>query len=168
MKYVALPLAALSLCGCTASGPLYQDAPTPPEGKALVYIYREATKTFSWRQAWFSVDNVEVGELYNQGYMWAYVPAGVHILKQEWPRDITHGRPTDINIVLQAGRTYYFKLRTASSIYPSGRGVMMEERWEILDMAPRLGSSEIAQYHYEPAEHPDVAAAADKISSAQH
>jgi hypothetical protein len=161
MKYVALPLAALSLFGCVATGPLYKDAPPPPEGKALVYIYREQGVALVGRQTWFYVDDVEVGELDNQGYTWAYVPAGLHTLKQEWPLDITLGRTTDTTIDLQAGQSYYYKLRTAASFGYN----TVSAAWEIANISPRIGNFEISQYHYQPAKHPDIAAAADKTAS---
>jgi hypothetical protein len=148
MKHLVSAIAALCLSGCIASGPLYQDAPPPVAGKALIYVYRVRGLAFGLRQTWFYVDDVEVGELDGQGYTWAYVPAGVHRLKQEWPIDVTFGRTTDLVVNWEAGKTYYYRLETGIGY----RKII----WKIARIRPEMAEAELASYHLQPARNSDI------------
>ena len=88
-RLVALAAAGASLAGvaaCSASGPVYQDAPAAPEGKGIVYIYRPAGGPWGGRDTHFYIGDANVADLSSNGYTWFYLPEGNYTIRLELHR----------------------------------------------------------------------------------
>jgi len=103
----------LFLGGCAATGPVFEDAPPPGTTDALVYIYRTNTGGHGARDAYFYVDNVNIGDLSKNGYTWFRIPAGEYTLKQKWPADTLWLSTPEQKVKWSAGQTYYYRFRTS-------------------------------------------------------
>jgi hypothetical protein len=65
-------LGVLLMAACSATGPVYQAAPTPEEASVLVYLFRPSRFAMGTQDAHFSVDGVEVASLSTGGYPWLH------------------------------------------------------------------------------------------------
>jgi len=61
----------------------FQEAPPPPEGYALVYMYRLKTQP-AMRKAKILVDGEKTTVLSNKSYTWFYLSPGSHTLRTKW------------------------------------------------------------------------------------
>lgn len=88
---------------------IFEGAPPPPAGYALVYIYRPDSPP-TLRRAGILVDEKEVLKLPNKGYSWFYVSEGSHTVKTNWG-SIYRGVPVvEMALPAEAGKTYYIRL----------------------------------------------------------
>jgi len=132
-----------ALAGCASRAP-FTDAPAPPPGKALVYIYR----TYNYQQgnqgASIFLDSKQVVNLANRAYTWVYVPEGMHTLehrKQVFTAEERTGGP----VRLTAGRTHYFRVGVSLA---SG---IKDVRWMLSEEPVMKARDELAECHYQPA-----------------
>lgn len=135
MKRFFLLLIAILLTACAATGPAYQAAKAPDNGKALIYIYRVKSFALGGRDAYFYVDGKNIADLSVEGYTWFHIPAGEHKFEQRWPVDIPgNTNPVTAKIIQlftksddgstekrtlqqgyvnwEAGKTYYYRFGT--------------------------------------------------------
>ncbi|MDO8493926.1 MAG: DUF2846 domain-containing protein, partial [Deltaproteobacteria bacterium] len=90
----------------------FQKAPPPPDGYALIYMYRIKAGA-GLRKPTILIDREEVSKLPNNAYTWFYVSAGSHSLQTKW------GAFSDIPglemvVNLAPGETYYLQLESVS------------------------------------------------------
>ena len=142
MKKFLTVLFALLAAGC-ATGPIYQAAPPPENGKALVYIYRVGGFTFSAADAAFYLNNTRVAVLNNDGYTWLHPPAGKYIFRQEWSHQA--GRIVDMDIELLPGRTYFYRLDASSNILISAKLT-----WRLTQVPENQALAEINSSRFQP------------------
>lgn len=147
MNRLAFVIVALCVFGCVATGELFKEAPPPPEGKALIYIYRGSGIAFSVPSAVFYVDGVKTAELNIGGYTWLYVPVGSHTLRQEWAFGEGSDQTLEISANWEAGKVYYYSFNTDwGHAFP-----YKVVHWALLPVEPEQARPEIAKYHYQPA-----------------
>lgn len=96
----------------------FTEAPPPPDGYAVVYMYRLKTEP-AMRKAQIHVDGERVALLSNKSYTWFYVSAGSHILRTKWGfmADIP-----ELEGVLQAqpGGVHYVKMTGSVQMLHAG------------------------------------------------
>jgi len=102
-------LAATLLTGCSASGPIYVDAPPPKDGDALVTIYRNKSSAMQMQDAHFYVDDTHIADLSQGGYTWFHIRSGSYVLKQKWGA-LTLMRDLELNVKWLPGHTHYYRL----------------------------------------------------------
>ncbi|MFZ6870751.1 DUF2846 domain-containing protein [Undibacterium sp. Di27W] len=88
MKRYFILLISILLTACAATGPAYQAARAPENGKALIYVYRVKSFALGGRDAYFYVDGKNIADLSVEGYTWFQIPAGEHKFEQRWPADV--------------------------------------------------------------------------------
>jgi uncharacterized protein DUF2846 len=109
MKRLLLAALLLGAFSVRAAAPAYTDAPAPPAGKALIYVYRPHNSLHSPRSGGFYIDKKLVVTLKDQGYTWLHLTEGEHVLehrKTSNPLDERVGG----KVTITAGRTYFYRL----------------------------------------------------------
>lgn len=85
----------------------FEKAPAPPEGYAVVYIYRPDSPPIL-RSPKIIVDGKETLKLSNKAYSWFYVRPGNHAVATEW--GIFGGaQEKNISLTVENGKTYYLR-----------------------------------------------------------
>ena len=148
MRRAAAALLALSILGgvtvaASAEHVVFTDAPPPPEGKVLVYLYRTPNAAFAVRNAAFYFDGQQFVDLLPKDYTYIYVKPGHHELRQDWPwwpGDfwLTFKRlrkPVD----LELGKVYYFRFWTDVDI----GGTQMDFTWNLDPVPDDTGKTEL-------------------------
>lgn len=147
--YSLLPFFFL-LISCAASGPLYQPASAPANGKALVYIYRpDISYALGGRSAYISIDGKDIVHLDRGGYTHAYVDSGSHLIKQTWPLDLIGFKDTVLSFNAEANKSYYFKFLVDGAC-PESTYNKMCWRWILEEVPENLAQSEISTSHFQP------------------
>lgn len=104
---ITLLILALPLIAESAKSS-FEPAPAPPDGMALVYMYRIKVPP-GMRTPKIVVDGDTVSKLPNNAYTWFYVKPGTHTIKTKWGAfsDIP-----DLEFVatIAANQTYYLKM----------------------------------------------------------
>ena len=108
MRFI-VSLLLLTLAACSASGPVYQDAPAAPEGKGIVYIYRPAGGPWGGRDTHFYLGDANVADLSSNGYTWFYLPEGNYTIRQKWPIDISF-KTAELPVTVKAGGASYVRM----------------------------------------------------------
>ena len=109
MKKLWLALLLIVTCPANATEQAFAEAPPPPAGKALVYIYRPQNKLHNLRSGGFYIDLKRIVLLKDDGYTWLHLSEGTHTLehrKTSNPNDERVGG----KMLFTGGRTYYFRL----------------------------------------------------------
>jgi len=147
--YIFLPLLIL-LISCSASGPLYQAASAPTNGKSLVYIYRpDVSYALGGRSAYIFIDGKDIVHLDRGGYTYAYIDSGSHLIKQKWPLDLIGFKDSELSFNAEANKSYYFKFWVDGAC-PEDTYNKMCWRW-ILEQVPEdLANIEISTSHFQP------------------
>ena len=106
MKVLAklcMTLPALLLAACATTGPKFASEAAPPEGRATVYIYREAGFVGSGVAYTVSANGVEIAAL----------PAGGYFVYHAAPGEVEFSAKTEartsVTIDVKAGEAYYIK-----------------------------------------------------------
>lgn len=133
-------LVATIVAGCSATGPIFQDAKTPMAGCGLVYVYRPDSFVFSARDAYFYINDVNVADVSNKGYTAFYLAAGDYQFKQKWPIDVP-AKAIEVPFTVAAGETHYFRFTTTS-----GQGQLI---WALSHPDIKTGRSEISSQHFQ-------------------
>jgi len=141
LKIISLTI-FITLTGCAATlhkGPKFTVAPPPANGLALVYLYRPHSPPL-WRSPTIYINNLEIMDLYNQGYTYLYVKPGKYHIKTDWSFDA--GAPDlEGDATFKSGKTYYIKLGGNMSF--SGNTVKTSS--SLGSISPVMARSEIAQ-----------------------
>jgi hypothetical protein len=110
------------LTGCLQirpDGPLYFEAPKPPESDqaATIYLLRYGNEKQMGEQAWFYVDGKAVFNSYDRSFSWVQVPPGEHVVEVKpgfWDRPIididtdgAYGTSNSLRIQAEPEKTYY-------------------------------------------------------------
>lgn len=117
MHYIrvwAIVVAAIMLTSCAATGPLFQPAPPPDSGKALVYVYRPDGFMLGGRDAHFYVDNKHVVNLSAGGYTHFHIDPGSHVIKQNWPIDLMMFGTLELPLDANPDETIYYRFFSGS------------------------------------------------------
>lgn len=157
LKYISSAILAttvLALTGCSATGPAFKEAASPPTGKALVYIYRPSAFALSLRDAHFFVDGENLVHLSNNGYTQTYLSEGRHQIMQRW-NDTTlaavlkggNTKTVEVPLDAKAGEIYYFRFTTSIGDYAYNA---MALAWQLQQVSPEVGAVEILQTNYQP------------------
>ncbi len=138
MRQLFLIGLAVAVSGC-ASGPPFTDAPPPDNGKALVYIYREANFAAAASGAAFFIDERKVVDLLAGGYSYIYLAPGHYEVEQRWslfnyaPQA---GEAVSIPLEVKAGDVRYVRFHSGVGAIPatiaspsSGRSSKCRRRW---------------------------------------
>jgi hypothetical protein len=110
-------LLATLLAACTASGPLFSQAPAPIADQALVYMYRVRTSFGAWMPMRVEVNGKEIGILANDSYTTVYVPAGEVSLSATRFQDFHYPDSKRVSVSgnVVGGETYYLRISQSSS-----------------------------------------------------
>lgn len=103
-------LAGLLVCGCSASGPIFSEAPPPGKTDALVYVYRPDAMFYSGIQSHFYLDDVNIVSLNKNGYSWFLVPAGAYSFKQHWSGMKAQSQTISFPAEFHSGQKKFFRL----------------------------------------------------------
>ena len=142
-------LVALCLTGCGATGPIFTDAPPPPSGKALVYIFRPHSFVNQSGTARIEMDGKPFVALHDSGYSYAYFSPGSHVLTQAWPLGLTQGTKIDLN--LEAGKTYFVAFYNRAGMGTTG----LQAEWGLIQGPESEARPQIAVCKFD---QPDPAA----------
>jgi len=145
---VAILSFAVIATGCSATGPIFEDAKAPSAGCGLVYIYRPDSFIFSARDAYFYVNDANVADVSNDGYSFFYLPAGAYQFKQKWPIDLST-KTIESTLKLGTGETHYIRLNTST-----GQGQFI---WVLSHLDTSTARPEIAKLHYQEAKRDSLA-----------
>ncbi|MFO1394000.1 MAG: DUF2846 domain-containing protein [Steroidobacteraceae bacterium] len=100
---LCMTLPVLLLAACAATGPRFESEAAPPEGRATVYIYREAGFVGSGVVYTVSANGVEIAAL----------PAGGYFVYHAAPGEVEFSAKTEaktsVTIDAKAGEAYYIK-----------------------------------------------------------
>lgn len=104
---LASAYAAILLTACGATGQQFTRAERPGNGEAVIYVYRPKQYMASARSIPISIDNVEVGELKNAGFVRIVAKPGHHTIQ---PRYGASGLDApDIEIDVPSSRTLFVR-----------------------------------------------------------
>ncbi|MCU1759580.1 hypothetical protein NTD84_07560 [Pseudomonas sp. 14P_8.1_Bac3] len=106
LKSIPALLLMLLLAGCghTRSSQPYFEPPTPPQGKALVYMMRTQVIQGSFYDSVFSINDSAVVGLNEQTYSWVLVSPGLHkVSAGQHP----HPRNVFLNLSVEPGKEYF-------------------------------------------------------------
>jgi hypothetical protein len=132
----------VGIMGCAANGPIFQNAPDPQESYALVYIYRPGTFTFSARDAYFYINDINIVDLTNEGYTWFHIPSGEYTLKQKWPIDLSF-EVVELKVEWLPKHKYFYRLSTGM--------ISMTLLWQLSEVSVELAETEIRACKLQPA-----------------
>ena len=140
--------AVFTMAGCATGDTPYQPAPSPPEGKAVVYFMRSSAETGNYRPIVFSVNDNPVVSLYGKRYSWVYldegayrITGGTELYKNEYK----------IELSVWSGGEYYIEMDQTSTGYSTFTNT--------LHVVPQIeAASTIAKYIYKPADTQKLAA----------
>jgi hypothetical protein len=133
---------------CTTYGPLFQQAPPPPSGKALVYIYRVDTFPPSYEPALFNINNADIAELLPNTYTWIYLREGQYRLQQMFDNPRVGHIPTQQDFYAHAGLAYYFRL----NVYTGVR----QTAWRLVNATALGPGEEISKCTYQASKNADA------------
>jgi hypothetical protein len=111
MKIIALILLSL-IAGCAATGPTFTPATDLSDSAAIIYVYRPARAANSGGYPLITLNSEVKGPLKNAGYLAIRVPAGTHVVEQQysvWNWDM---RAKPVVIEAKPKRRYFIKLDT--------------------------------------------------------
>lgn len=118
--------------------PVYSPAPKPPEGKALVYFYREDSMAFGARDAYLYVNEKNIFDLSTNQYSYIYITPGTYEISQKWAFDIST-KIIKQPLIARNGETYYFRVRTTAS----SNGNTMTFWWDLKEIQQETAETEI-------------------------
>ncbi len=112
---LGLALLGLLLTAC-AVAPRRPLAPSPTRADAAsVYFYRPSEMTGRLISPTLSAGGQELGKLANDSYAVAYLPPGPTELRSLWPGLPGTRRDDSVSVALEAGKSYYFRVRYHAS-----------------------------------------------------
>jgi hypothetical protein len=141
MKRARTVLLMLALAG-SAGAAGFTEAPPPPAGKALVYIYRAYNYQQGNQGAAIYLDGKQAVNLGTRGCTWLHLPEGMHMLEHRKDVYMAEER-TGAEIRFASGRTYYFRVSVAV-----GAGIK-DVRWTIAEQPPGKALEEMARCRYQ-------------------
>ena len=97
-------LLLLTGCGHTTSNQPYFDPPSPPQGKALVYLARTHVIQGSFYDSIFSINDSAVVGLNERTYSWVFVSPGQHKIAAG---QNNHPRNVFLNLQIEEGNEYF-------------------------------------------------------------
>jgi hypothetical protein len=104
--------ALMLLSGCAAPGPVFSGWNTPPEGKALLYVYRKVG--FQPDMVYtVKVDGATVGLVHHDGYLVAPVAPGVRTV-QVYEATYLASSTLPLRVNFEAGKTYPIEYDTSN------------------------------------------------------
>jgi len=111
IRAVVVALASLAAgCAMNSAGPSFAEL-KPAEARAdaaLVYVVRYHAEPLAIGAAIW-LDDARVVELFQKGFTRFYAPPGKHTIRARW--GVLSGQhPSDIELELEAGQTYYLEL----------------------------------------------------------
>ena len=136
-KLIAL-LVIAGLAGCTTVGTPFTPAPVAPEGKALVYFMRSSVGIGNFWPTVFSVNDTAVVSLYDKGYSWIHLDAGLYKISGG-----THLNNDYLKFILpvRAGSEIYVEYDQTPTGYNTYRN-------QIRAVPPNEAKAMIAKYNY--------------------
>ena len=138
---LALP-ALLMLAGSCATEQAYQQAPAPPPGHGLVYIYRIDTWPVSRMDAHFTIKGTRIAALWANTYTWIHLPEGSYVLEQVW--DTRHAPPAHRREFSAAhGSARYLRLNVEQGT--------LQMKWNVVEVPAAEAAAQIAKLSYRPA-----------------
>ena len=149
MRYIASFILGVGffITGCAATlhkGEKYSPAPPPSSEQALVYFYRPHSPPL-WRNPMLYVNEIKIGDLYNQGYTYIYLAPGAYSIKTDWAWDAgvpdLKGEQT-----FEAGKTYFVRL--GGDMTFSGPGVNVNTSTSLHVLSDDQVKGEIAHCMY--------------------
>jgi len=141
MKRAWTAVLLLTLSGSAAASG-FTEAPPPPSGKALVYIYRAYSYQQGNQGAAIYLDDKQAVNLGTRGYTWLHLPEGLHTLEHRKNVYLADER-TGAEIRFAAGRTYYFRVGVSLS---SG---IKDVRWVLSEEPAMKALEEISRCRYQ-------------------
>ena len=132
--YSALGLVAF-VAGCaSATGPVYEEPPSPPEGYAEVIVYRVPALASGAHSLPLQIDGTPVAKLDMKGYTRVLLRPGVHSFNQLRGAKVA------------AGSIYYFRCE-AGTAFPT---IIPGTSGEFTLVPAETAKQEIAGYHFQP------------------
>lgn len=132
--------------GC-ATAPPFSPAPTPPPGRALVYVYRMDNFPQARMDALLAVNGKRIARLPANRYTWFYVPAGEFRLTQTWDLPQVQRSVQTVEFHAEPGSTHYVRLLVENNA--------QQMRWQLRDLTLAAPLGELSKYGFQPASASD-------------
>lgn len=141
---------AIGSTSCTTFGPAYAPHPGIQPDESLLYIFRPPAHAQGALTAVFTLDDVPVAKLENNGYVALVVKPGVHKLRHNWKGGLLgsselDSRTIELNVTLTPGSTSYIRLDTENEFTKLNRRKYMISRWVIKNV-PEIIAIEDLQF----------------------
>lgn len=105
LRILLLVSSLLAGCASAPNGPLFSPAPNPPNGYALLYVYRPYTQALSSIPVF--LNGIRAVALPEEGYTWLYVEPGQYVVTTR-PLAKSEQTPQDaLKFSVSADRRYY-------------------------------------------------------------
>ena len=151
IRYFFLGFVITVVSACSATGPVFSEAPGPKKTDALVYIYRPDAIYYSGIQSHFYLNDVKVASLNKKGYTWFYAPKGDYALKQHWTGMDGENQIITRNIKLPPeGRVFYrltIGLEDFRAQYP---GFKATHSWVLSEVTESQALIEMRDTRFQP------------------
>lgn len=151
IKGFLLALAIIAITGCSATGPVFSEAPAPKKSEALVYIYRPDAIYYSGIQSHFYLNDVKVASLNKEGYTWFYVPAGEYVLKQHWTGMEGENQIITRSIKLSPEGKVFYRITIGLQDFRSEyQGFKATHRWALTEVPEPRALIEMRDTRFQP------------------
>lgn len=115
MRNAIFLLVSLFVVGCsTTDGRPYSAPPSPPQGKALVYLMRSQVVLGSAYPTIFSINDSAVASMKDKGYSWLYLSPGIYTFSAGVR---PHERNVKIVIPIELGKEYFVEYTQEANGY---------------------------------------------------
>ncbi|MBV8977473.1 MAG: DUF2846 domain-containing protein [Alphaproteobacteria bacterium] len=122
----------------------FESAPPPPNGKALLYVYRTASMTGAVNGAEIYADGKKLFGLATGGYAYAYLPPGQHRITAHWSGSLGFSdQPVELSLDLATGTSRFVRFSAATE--PDFG--FNRHTWKIEELAPPTAMSELNEEH---------------------
>ncbi len=114
-QFFALFILAASMSAChTIPIPPFTDAPSPSDGSATVYLYRDSTPYMA-AGVTILVDGKELLYLFNKKWTYFYLPVGDHKFEAKWPRSTGIGAGAQGTLKIENNEPHFLRLQPIDS-----------------------------------------------------
>lgn len=119
------------IVGCSASGPVFKPIEPLPDGKGVVYIYRESSFVGAGVYGTVTADKTPITKIYNGGYFpYISTPGAVHF-------EVSTEATNEADVTVDAGKEKYLKTTV-------GMGLLVGHL-KFSEVSPEIGRKEISE-----------------------
>jgi len=127
----------------------WREATAPNAAPATVYFYRIPTADLSFvlNPAEFFVDGQKVTTRWVQGCTAVELPAGPHVVTEEWGSLSGPTKPVGVHALWKPGQTYYYRVDHDSQLTMGRFGRAIRTEWRLVIADPLTGAQDVASLH---------------------